>query len=136
MRVLIVGLGSIAKKHIGAVKAIHPDVELFALRNSLNSESYSDVINIFDIDQIKDLKVSFAIISNPTSLHKSTIESLIPYHIPLFIEKPVFDSLNNQSILKKIREENIYTYVACNLRFLESLQFAKEYINKKRINKM
>lgn len=136
MRVLIVGLGSIAKKHIAALKTINPDVEILALRNSLDSESYEDIINIFDIDEIQGLKISFAIISTPTSLHKSTIESLIPYHIPLFIEKPLFNSLNHQDLLEKICEKNIYTYVACNLRFLESLQFAKEYIDRKRINEV
>lgn len=136
MRVLIVGLGSIGKKHIAALKTINPDVEILALRNSLESESYEDIINVFDIDEIQGLKISFAIVSNPTSLHQFTIESLIPYHIPLFIEKPVFDSLNNENILQKVKEKNIYTYVACNLRFLESLQFAKEYIDKKRINEV
>lgn len=136
MRVLIVGLGSIAKKHIAALKTINPDVEILALRNSLDSEPYEDIINVFDIDEIQGLKISFAIVSNPTSLHQSTIESLIPLQIPLFIEKPIFDSLNNKDILEKIHKEGIYTYVACNLRFLESLQFAKEYIDRKRINEV
>lgn len=136
MRVLIVGLGSIAKKHITALKSINPAIEILALRNSLGSDPYEDIVDIFDIDEIKGLEISFAIISNPTSLHESTIESLIPCGIPLFIEKPVFDSLNNQRLLEKIQEENIYTYVACNLRFLESLKFAKEYISNKRINEV
>lgn len=136
MRVLIIGLGSIAKKHITALKEIDPNVEIIALRYSSTAEQYENVHNIFEIEEVTNIDFDFAIISNPTSAHAASIESLIPFKIPLFIEKPLFENLYNQYILDLISQNNIFTYVACNLRFLDSLQFAKKYISKKRINEV
>jgi predicted dehydrogenase len=134
MRVLIIGLGSIAKKHIYALKKINPDIELYSLRNSINSEVYDDIINIYSLNEVQQLEFDFSIISNPTFLHAKTIESLIPLKIPLFIEKPLFDSINQRSLLNRINAADIITYVACNLRFLECLQFAKQVLLDKRVN--
>ena len=38
MRVLVVGLGSIAEKHIYVLREINPKIELYALRSSVNSK--------------------------------------------------------------------------------------------------
>tara|TARA_R110002051_G_scaffold73135_1_gene132659 strand:+ start:29959 stop:30864 length:906 start_codon:yes stop_codon:yes gene_type:complete len=134
MKVLIVGLGSIASKHIAALKNIDPKVEFYAMRSSLNADAKEGITNVFSFENLNEL--DFAIISNPTSAHKETIERLIPKKIPLFIEKPLFSSLENEAVLQKIENNNITTYVACNLRFLDCLKFAKKHIQGKRINEV
>ena len=91
-RVLIIGLGSIAKKHIIALRSLSEEFEIFALRSSLNASKYEDVINIFNLD---DIVFDFAIISNPTYLHFKYIKLLASKSIPLFIEKPAVHSLDN-----------------------------------------
>lgn len=136
MRVLIIGLGSIAKKHIQALRVIDPDVEIYALRSSPNASEFSGVNNLFDLNCLRLLNIDFAIVSNPTSLHKSAILDLLPYNIPLFIEKPVFSDINVDSILAEIKKNQIPTYVACNLRFLGSLKYVKELIADQRINEV
>lgn len=137
MRVLIIGLGSIARKHIAALKALCPDVEIFALRSSVNAPQVSDVSNLYDIKLIGSLQIDFIIISNPTFKHREAIENTLYLDLPLFIEKPLFDKLlKKESLLKSIKEKNIVTYVACNLRFLECLQFVKTFIADKRINEV
>ncbi|APQ17357.1 Gfo/Idh/MocA family protein [Maribacter hydrothermalis] len=136
MKVLIVGLGSIASKHIAALKNIDPKVEFYAMRSSLNADSKEGITNVFSFEDLNDIELDFAIISNPTSAHKETIERLIPKKIPLFIEKPLFSSLENEAVLQKIENNNIPTYVACNLRFLDCLKFAKKHIQGKRINEV
>lgn len=134
MKVLIVGLGSIASKHIAALKNIDPKVEFYAMRSSLNADAKEGITNVFSLENLNEL--DFAIISNPTSAHKETIERLIPKKIPLFIEKPLFSSLENEAVLQKIENNTITTYVACNLRFLDCLKFAKKHIQGKRINEV
>lgn len=136
MIVLIIGLGSIATKHISALKQIDPNVLLYALRSSKNADVYDGVINIFSFNDLTEIKLDFAIISNPTALHYLTIKELIPLNIPLFIEKPLFSNLDNGKLARKIKKSNIVTYVACNLRFLECLKFAKQYITNKRVNEV
>ncbi len=136
MRVLIIGLGSIAKKHIAALKDIDPDVKLFALRSAHSSEEVSGIRNLYGRDEIKGLGFDFIIISNPTFKHKETISNLLETNLPLFIEKPLFDKLEGEDLVQTIAEKDTITYVACNLRFLRCLQFAKDYIAGKRINEV
>lgn len=136
MKVLIIGLGSIAQKHITALKRLFTGLDIYALRSSVDARPVDDVANLFDLTEISTLKLDFAIISNPTSLHKETILKLIPYQIPLFIEKPVFAGLNLGCLLDDIIIKRIPTYVACNLRFLGCMRFVKDFIKNKRINEV
>lgn len=136
MRVLIIGLGSIAKKHITALKEIYPNVELFALRSSVSAMEVNGVVSVYEYDKIKDLAIDFMIISNPTFKHKETIERLLHLGLPFFIEKPLFDKLEEEALLNTIADKGIVTYVACNLRFLECIKFARDFIKGNRINEV
>jgi predicted dehydrogenase len=136
MKVLIVGLGSIAKKHIEAIKMIQGGVEFYALRSKENSEKYHDIVNIFNINEIDSLEINFAIISNPTSEHKKTISKLIKYGFPLFIEKPIYSSLDIKEEIDSILNKGIITYIACNLRFLNCIKFIKDQMSQLRDNRL
>lgn len=129
MKVIIIGLGSIAKKHIAALKQIDSAIEIYAYRSNHNSQSYEDVINIYDVCDIPKIGFDFAIISNPTSEHANTIRTLLEYNLPLFIEKPLFGDLSHEDILNTIKEKNVKTYVACDMRFLDCLNFTYDYIH-------
>lgn len=138
MNILIVGLGSIAKKHVKVLKKIIKDVKIYALRSSINSINFPSVQNIYDIDEC-DFKFDFAIISNPTSLHFKYIDLLLKKNIPLFIEKPVLHNLEKADwLLNQIQEKNLLTYVACNLRFHPCIKFLKSFLKdcKEKINEI
>ena len=47
MRVLVMGLGSIAAKHIAALRRIDPEVEITALRSSRASRPVEGVKDIY-----------------------------------------------------------------------------------------
>jgi len=136
MIILIVGLGSIAQKHIDALRKITSDLLIYALRSNAHADKLPGIINIFDLSVIETIQIDFAIISNPTAYHKQTIKQLIKLHIPLFIEKPIFDTLEIGDLLSEIKTHNITTYVACNLRFLGAIKFVKEFIVDKRVNEV
>lgn len=126
MRVLIIGLGSIAKKHIKALKTIcfKSPLEIFALRSSKESKSFEDVINVFSFEDIPEIEnLDFCIISSPTSKHQEHIEMCLNYDFPIFIEKPLSHTLEVGKF--SLGMDNRKTYIACNLRFLESLNFVK-----------
>lgn len=138
MKVLVVGLGSIARKHISAIREIDSDIQIYALRSQSNASQEDDVVNIYDISEIPG-DIDFAIISNPTSCHAKSIASLKELNIPLFIEKPVFESINYDKLIEAVKDNKILTYVACNLRFLDCIVFLKDYFKNnpgKRINEV
>ena len=73
MKALIIGLGSIGKKHVAALHQIDATIEIFALRSS---ETFDEVENVFSITKKNELPndIDFIIISNPTSEHFQTIK--------------------------------------------------------------
>ena len=134
MNILILGLGSIGKKHVHALKNLNLALKIYALRSQPNAPIFEDVINIFDIDTI-DVKFKFVIISNPTYLHFEKKKKIALKGIPLFIEKPAIHSLYNVDVLTKIIEDKkLVTYVACNLRFHPCISFLKEKLQKDQLN--
>ena len=138
MKVLIVGLGSIAKKHIEALRILKPNCIIYALRSSPIAKKEEHVFNISKIDEVK-IEFDFAIISNPTYLHYETIKFIAQKKIPLFIEKPALHSLENaEELIEFVEHNKVVNYVACNLRFHPCIVFLKENIirKEKRINEI
>ena len=128
MKILIVGLGSIGKKHVDALLKINKSFIIYSLRSSKKLSTYKSVINIYEFDEINKLSFDLIIISNPTSFHIKTLEQIKELKIPVFIEKPLFHKLDIQSTVDYYESNNIYSYVGCNLRFLESLIYLKDKI--------
>ena len=137
MNILVVGLGSIAAKHISAIRQIKKDACIYALRSTVGSEKKDGITNLYDFDEVRAIKFDFAIISNPTSEHIKTIDALLVLNCPLFIEKPVSNTIEIQDTITEIKRLDILTYIGCNLRFLDSLRYIKEEVSKqKRINEV
>lgn len=128
MNILIIGLGSIAKKHIKAIRALNIDASIYALRSSNYSRPYEGVTDIISLADIKT-KPNFIIISNPTHLHEQAILESLQFGCPIFIEKPVLSDINNaQMIIDLVAARKIMTYVACNMRFHPGIDFLKTYL--------
>ncbi len=128
MKIFLIGLGSIAKKHITAIRKIEPNAIIYALRSSNNAENYENVINVFSWEYA--LEADFILISNPTNLHGDTILKALEFKKPLFIEKPLLHHLlQADEIIEKVNIDKIPTYIACVLRFHPVISYLKEFIN-------
>lgn len=136
MKVLIVGLGSIAKKHIIALKSIDSEVRLYALKRSVQEEK-GGVKYIYSFEDVKKINPDFIIISNPTNVHYDTINAISKYSIPLFIEKPLFSTVGKKEKDLVVRMENsTLTYIACNLRFHKGVVKMKQLLQGKQIEEV
>ena len=125
MKILIIGLGSIGKRHVNVIRELHPEIEIFAIRSSETAEEVPFVTNLYSLDEIS-FQPDFIIISNPTNLHAESIISSVKFNCPLFIEKPALHSLNDVDAIQKLLDENnINTYVGCCLRFHKCLEYVK-----------
>ena len=102
MRVLIVGLGSIARKHIAALREMYDkDVEILALRSSKPSKTEEDIQNIYSWKDVQE-KPDFVLISNPTVHHAVAIQEALALKVPLFIEKPALSDLAKAEELEEL----------------------------------
>jgi predicted dehydrogenase len=139
MNVLLIGLGSIGKRHVAALQTLYPSSRIFAMRSQADAAPYPGVHNIQSFAELPSEGVDFAIVANPTALHKETIESLLPLHCALFVEKPLHDTLQVEGLLAKVAAARVVNYLACNLRFLDCLNHLKSQLPSlegKRLNEV
>jgi len=138
LKILLIGLGSIAAKHIQVIKKIQPEASLFAIRSGGKRGNDFGITEIDNFDLI-NFTPNFVIISNPTHLHYKTLEILYSKGWPLFIEKPLFHQIiGADELVDKVIASGVLSYVACNLRFHPALIFVKNYLdlNKPRVNEV
>ena len=102
MKLVIVGLGSIGKRH----------------KTNLESLGHEVINDYAEADGI--------LICNPTALHVKTALEVQKYHLPIFIEKPISHNLDN---LDKLAGNILVGYC---LRFDWSLQEFKTKISQEK----
>jgi predicted dehydrogenase len=137
MKCLVIGYGSIGKRHIENLSLIS-NIELIVItkRKTDNFLHTKKCIVLEKIQEGINQKPDFAIISNPSSYHLKTAQKLVDNGIDLFIEKPLSNSIIGlDSLLKKIQKKKLITMIGCNLRFHPSIVKIKELIIKKKIGK-
>ncbi len=133
MKVLIIGLGSIAQKHINALKKLQPDCEILALRSGKSRCEIEGVKNVYQWDQVPH-NLDFVMICNPTSEHYKTIKKSLEVGVPLFIEKPPLMNLEGVTeLLSQTEQKNIRTYTAFNFRFHPVIQWLSNNLSEKRV---
>ena len=125
MKVLIIGFGSIAKKHVQALKDLGYDATIYALRSEKSAESHEGIIDLYSITDAPD-DIDFVIISTPTSIHLDSIKTAITLGKPLFIEKPLVRYVEEIETLSTLNFTLSTTYIACVLRHHPCIQFVKD----------
>jgi len=121
LRSLVIGCGSIGKRHVGNLVALHAG-EVFAF--DLRSERRNEVASTFGVKILGCLEEAWeyhpdiALITVPTSVHVPVALEAAQHRCHLFIEKPLSDRLNGIDQLYEAAEEHkLITMVGCNMRF-------------------
>lgn len=132
----IIGLGSIGTRHLKNIVAVlkerRKSYTIDLIRSGrgkkIEEEISEHISNIFySYDSVpKDYDIIF--ITNPTNLHYKTIEQFVTNTKHMFIEKPVFDTIDVSVDTLYLNNDSIY-YVACPLRYTNVIQYIKHQIN-------
>jgi predicted dehydrogenase len=135
MKALIVGYGSIGKRHVKNLQKLNnSEIIIFTNKKNVNCKRCK-IFNSFE-SCLKE-KPDFAIISNVTSLHVKTAIKLANNGIDLFIEKPLSNNLKDIKKLQTIsKKKKIITMVGCNLRFNHGIKKIKKMINSNKIGRV
>lgn len=133
LKVLFVGVGSIAKRHIRNLRTIAAEkgfsLKTDAFRRSYSTEPEEGIDKEYTCFSSVPNDYDAIFITNPTELHLETLKKFHDKGKHFFIEKPVV-SISQIDEAKKIelREDSIY-YVACPLRYNAVIQYIKNNIN-------
>jgi len=123
-RILIVGLGSIGKRHLRIARELVPNADIRILRHRVTSEvpQYSDGC-FSSIEEAVAFTPQIAIIANPASFHVPIAQPLAEIGVHLLIEKPLSDSLDGVAqLIETCRNQDAVLLTGYNLRFLPSIQ--------------
>ena len=139
--VLIVGLGSIGKRHASIIKKLFPIIKIVVLRHSKFNKT--DILNDGLYDCVSSIEVALAfnpdaaIISNPASEHMKYAKILAKNNINLLIEKPISNSIDGvEELIKLCLQNKCILMTAYNLRFLSSLVEFKKQVDSNKAGKI
>ena len=124
---LIVGFGSIGKRHASVLKSLGATVTVVSKQENV---AYAHVRSFKELgSQLFDFK--YVVIANETAKHFVTLNQLIDtgFSERILVEKPLFHKATTLS--DKVLEKNIF--VGYNLRFHPVLQALKNRIANQRI---
>jgi predicted dehydrogenase len=134
MRALVVGCGSIGRRHIGnLIQLANIDNILIFTKNKHCLDDFEDNDRIKIVSSLESISTDFAIIANETYKHIDTAIFLANRGIDLFIEKPVSHNLERVNVLEEIIKKNkkLKVFVGYNLRFLGALKYLKKQLSLK-----
>lgn len=137
MKVLVVGYGSIGKRHIQNLLKLGKS-EIIVCTKKKDPLLLRKGCKIYNSlkEAVKE-KPEIGIITNVTSLHVKTSQKLAHANCHLFIEKPLSDSYDNLDNLSAlVKKQKLITLIGCNLRFHPCIRKIKELILDKKIGKI
>lgn len=137
MKILIIGYGSIGKRHLKNMLSLgKKDTELMLCRSSKKEANAGNNV-FFDLDEALAQKPDVVFITNPTSLHITAALKAAEKGCHLFIEKPLSNNADGvDKLLKIVEEKNLIVMVGYNMRFHQSIVLMKNLLDKKTIGKV
>lgn len=125
--ILVVGLGSIGKRHLANLRILHPGALFVVLRHSRihfnETPSVGDTHIVYDINSALAYHPDIAVICSPASEHVGVATVLAQHGVHLFIEKPISDRVAGvDDLIHLCEQKKLVLMVGYTLRFLPSLQ--------------
>ncbi len=134
IRILIIGFGSIGKRHYrNLLQAGYQDIDFYDPR----IVKYEGHIGLSGISKKILASYDVVFICTPDNLHIKYALMAAQAGCHLFIEKPLSDSLKNiKNLQTAIKQKKLISFVACNMRFHPCLSKMKDIISSGGLGKI
>lgn len=138
IKILIVGYGSIGKRHLENFSQFkNTEFIIYTKRKDLQSLEKIGVKISDSLSECLREKPEIGIITNETSLHIPIAIKLAKEGIDLFLEKPLSHSLKDVKRLQAIvKDKKLITQMGCNFRFHPCIEKIKSLIDKQSIGRV
>lgn len=139
-RFLLIGTGSIGRRHLDNLRLLAPLSRFAFVRAGAREDDYSrahGAIVFADLEDAIDWAPDLAIIATPSNLHSNALFPLLRAQIATFVEKPVVIDLAECDALAELDPKILPpTQVGCVLRFLEPVVLLKQWIETNRLGRI
>jgi predicted dehydrogenase len=138
LKALVIGAGSIGRRHAQNLKTLGVNVTLFDINTELlartcSQEGYTPCNNL-ELAISQDL-FNFALVCTPNHLHIPIAQKVAEAGINIFIEKPLSHSFDGvQNLIDTVEKRGLCATVGFMLRFEPGLQYLKKIINPKDVS--
>ncbi len=132
LKTLVVGSGSIARRHLSNLRTLLPDAELGCLSASGRLLYDGETIATTQLQSMEAAVAwapNFAVVASPAPMHLDHACQLLDAGVPVLIEKPLshsLESIHAAAPLLSLHRERIE--IAYNLRFLSSARRMKTLV--------
>ena len=142
MRALIVGLGSIGRRHLANLRHLVPDAEITVLRHEGSAATPAEWRRLADrivyrLEDALGARPEFAVIASPAPFHVALATGLARQGIHLFMEKPISDRIEGvQELIDLCRQQDVVLFVGYVLRFEPSLIAVRDAVHRGNIGRV
>ena len=137
---LVVGSGSIARRHITNLRTLFPNAEVACVSASGRQvgESETDANIVFsNISEALVWRPALAVIASPAPFHIQHSLQLLGVGVPVLVEKPLSDSLGTLNpCLDELGKFQDKIEVGYNLRYLSSAQYMKGLVDQAKVGEV
>lgn len=136
-KILIIGFGSIGRRHHSLAKKYFPNADIKILRSGSNPGLSEDSNMLYKLDDAFRFKPELSILCNPSPFHIPVAEYMMRLNSHLLIEKPISNTdADVKFLLTEAAHKKIIVHVGYNLRFSESLKRFKDEILSGRLGEV
>ncbi|MHA1186443.1 MAG: Gfo/Idh/MocA family protein [Candidatus Heimdallarchaeota archaeon] len=138
MKVGIIGLGSIGQRHVRCLQQLGiKDIVAFRTKKGATKKLPADLVDIKEVFTESDFyaeDLDGVIIANPTSLHIKSVKQTLEHELPIFVEKPIANSVKQLEEINQYDKSKIM--VGFCLRFHEVAKAIKQFISEKKLGEI
>jgi predicted dehydrogenase len=124
-RLLVVGLGSIGRRHARVARLVRPGMTVAAWRHRRNDEPLPPDVSsaVWSLDAALAFAPQAAVVASPASHHLDAALALASAGVPLLVEKPIAAQPEGvAALIATCDQRGLVLMTGYNLRFLPSLQ--------------
>ena len=134
MNILIIGYGTAGKFYMNVLQRCSHVKKIYVFdpaKKKINSRIF---LSKFDLNKVKKLKISHAIIATPSNLHYKYSKLLLENSINLLIEKPFVLKISDAKDLIKINKlKKVKCWVTFQNRYNLAIQRLRKYIDARKL---
>ena len=142
MKTLLVGLGSIGRRHLANLRTLDPTGLITVCHQYTRPHEAGEGPKaadrvVYSLEDGLNPLPDMALITGPSPLHISTAEALAQKGVHLFIEKPLSHRLDGvKKFLDLCRERRVVVQVGYNFRFYEPFVALRRALNEGKIGRV
>jgi predicted dehydrogenase len=131
-KVLVIGTGSIAQKHINILVSLNYSVSVYSEANDKFFKNNLKINRLVNLNKLNSFK--FTILANKTSDHLKVLKILIDQNMHIYCEKPIFyKRFNSQKIRDQIKKNKIVFHNGYQLRNDTKIRYIQQKLKKLKI---